>query len=53
MIVTRNIPAPGLNRLFLNASCTIEEAIKKVFEKYGKNCQILVMKDANDIVPVI
>jgi len=52
IIVTHNIPAPDLNRLFLNSSCTMEEALEKIFSKYGKDCKIIVMKDANDIVPI-
>lgn len=52
IIVTHNIPAPDLNRLFLNASRTMEEALEKVFSKYGKNCKIIVMKDANNIIPI-
>jgi len=52
IIVTHNIPAPDLNRLFLNTSRTMEEALENVFSKYGKNCKIIVMKDANNIIPI-
>lgn len=52
IIVTKNISSKILNNIFLKRVDTVEEAIQKALLKHGKDCKIVLIQNAPEVVPV-
>ena len=52
VVVTNNISSKILNSIFLKRADTAEEVIQKALLKHGKDCKIVLIKNAPEVVPV-
>jgi len=52
IIVTKNISSKILNNIFLKRVNTVEEAIQKALLKHGKDCKIVLIQNAPELVPI-
>jgi nickel-dependent lactate racemase len=51
IIVTENISSKIFNNIFLKRVDTVEEAILEALLKHGKDCKIVLIKNAPEVVP--
>lgn len=52
-IIGSKVPNSELKEMFFETYDTIEEAIKKAFERYGENASFMVMPHASETIPDI
>jgi len=52
IIVTKNISSKIFNNIFLKRADTTKEAIQKALSKHGKDCKIVLIKNAPELIPV-
>lgn len=52
VVVTNNISSKILNSIFLKRADTAEEAIQKALLKHGKDCKIVLIKNAPELIPI-